>query len=82
MRWENRNKGKLKGTFNETGSGPAGWYWSFSPYGGNGWTQRFSDGFRVSDYRLSAFPALCPVRGIRKGAAICPTVPAKELPLI
>ena len=43
--WENRNQGKLKGTFNETGSDPAGWYWSSSPYYyGNGWTQRFSDG--------------------------------------
>jgi hypothetical protein len=26
--WENRNKGQLKGTFNETGSEAAGWYWS------------------------------------------------------
>ena len=43
--WENRNKGKLKGTFNETGSNPAGWYWSSSPYyDGGGWAQRFSDG--------------------------------------
>jgi Protein of unknown function (DUF1566) len=47
--WENRNKGKLKGTFNETGSVSAGWYWSSTPnyYRGNfsgAWTQRFSDG--------------------------------------
>ncbi len=26
--WENRDKGALKGTFNVTGSAPAGWYWS------------------------------------------------------
>jgi hypothetical protein len=43
--WENRNKGKLKGTFDETGSVPAGWYWSSSQFGYNGaWDQRFSDG--------------------------------------
>jgi hypothetical protein len=50
--WENRNKGKLKGTFNETGSTPAGWYWSSSQYFNFGsWTQRFSDGFQVYDTR-------------------------------
>lgn len=33
------------GGFNETGSNPAGWYWSSSPcYGPNAWVQRFSDG--------------------------------------
>jgi len=43
--WENRNKGKLKGTFNETGSLPAGWYWSSSQLDlDNAWAQRFSDG--------------------------------------
>jgi len=43
--WENRNKGKLAGTFNETGSLPAGWYWSSSPVGSTyAWTQHFSDG--------------------------------------
>src|SRR5262245_46021586 len=26
--WENRDKDALKGTFNVTGSYPAGWYWS------------------------------------------------------
>jgi hypothetical protein len=52
--FENRNKGKLKGTFNETGSDPAGWYWSSSPlnyYGYFGWAQRFSDGFQDYDSR-------------------------------
>jgi hypothetical protein len=47
--WENRNKGKLKGTFNETGSDPAGWYWSSSQFNiGNAWAQRFSDGNRYN----------------------------------
>jgi len=50
--WENRNKGKLKGTFNETGSTPAGWYWSSTPhYYGNAWAQRFSDGRQSNLYR-------------------------------
>jgi hypothetical protein len=50
--YENRNKGKLKGTFNETGSYPAGWYWSSSPYvNGNGWAQRFSDGYQDTSLR-------------------------------
>jgi hypothetical protein len=43
--WENRNKGKLKGTFNESGSNSAGWYWSSSQSNdGYAWGQRFSDG--------------------------------------
>jgi hypothetical protein len=51
--WENRNKGKLAGTFNETGSYPAGWYWSSSPYGYfTAWAQRFSDGCQLSDNRV------------------------------
>src|SRR5262249_43471600 len=43
--YENRDKGALKGTFNVTGSYPAGLYWSSTE--GNyadAWTQRFSDG--------------------------------------
>jgi hypothetical protein len=50
--WENRDKGKLKGTFNETGSSPAGWYWSSSP-GNNydGWAQCFSDGHQITSTR-------------------------------
>jgi hypothetical protein len=39
--YQNRDKGKLKGTFNETGAYPAGWYWSSSPYCGDyGWGRR------------------------------------------
>ena len=49
--YENRNKGKLKGSFNETGSDPAGWYWSSTPDGDTAWAQRFSDGDQHDDYR-------------------------------
>jgi hypothetical protein len=44
--WENRNQGKLAGTFNE-----AAWYWSSTPsYDFNGWAQRFSDGSPTFHY--------------------------------
>jgi hypothetical protein len=43
--YDAKDKGKLKGTFNETGSDPAGWYWSSSQFiYYNAWDQRFSDG--------------------------------------
>jgi hypothetical protein len=43
--YENRNRGRLKDTFNETGSYPTGWYQSSTPYGFNdAWAQCFSDG--------------------------------------
>jgi hypothetical protein len=43
--WENRNKGKLAGTFNETGALATGWYWSSSePDLKFALGQRFSDG--------------------------------------
>ncbi len=45
--YENRNEGKLKGTFNETGSNPAGWYWSSSQALTNyAWVQCLSDGYQ------------------------------------
>ena len=50
--YENRNKGKLKGTFNETGSAPAGWYWSSSQTYLTAWAQRFSDGHQSNDARI------------------------------
>ncbi len=51
--WENRNKGKLQGTFNETAD-PASWYWSSSPAAwGFDWAQHFSDGDQ--DYNLPLF---------------------------
>ncbi len=53
--YENRNKGKLAGTFNVTGSDPAGWYWSSTPSNYYyAWAQRFSDGYRHDiDYRTN-----------------------------
>jgi hypothetical protein len=43
--YEARDTGALKGTFNVTGSNPAGWYWSATQYfTSNAWCQRFSDG--------------------------------------
>jgi Protein of unknown function (DUF1566) len=52
--YQNRDRGKLKGTFNETGSDPAGWYWSSSPPDGlnYAWAQRFSDGYQIGYYTL------------------------------
>ncbi len=50
--WENCNEGALKGTFNVTGSLPAGWYWSSSQlYNGLAWAQRFSDGNQYYDFK-------------------------------
>jgi hypothetical protein len=46
-----RNRAKIGG-FNETGSGPAGWYWSSTEgraYAGCAWDQRFDDGDRGWD---------------------------------
>jgi hypothetical protein len=50
--FENREQGALKGTFNLTGSYPAGWYWSGTPYNiNNAYGQRFSDGIQDNYYR-------------------------------
>jgi hypothetical protein len=55
--WRAPTKGELNvlfqnraaiGGFNETGSNPAGWYWSSSPSYDYGWAQRFSDGGQYS----------------------------------
>jgi hypothetical protein len=53
--YKNKNKGSLKGTFNETGSPSDGWYWSatdatFRGTGALASSQRFKDGF---DYGMS-----------------------------
>jgi hypothetical protein len=51
--FQNREKGALKGTFNLTGSSPAGYYWSSTPYDGNSaWDQRFSSGDQNNFYRI------------------------------
>ncbi|HUZ46753.1 MAG TPA: DUF1566 domain-containing protein [Terriglobia bacterium] len=58
--YQNRDKGKLKETFNETGSHPAGWYWSSSQANSNGaWVQRFSDGSQASDFRYNYSSLRC-----------------------
>jgi hypothetical protein len=58
--FENRNKGKLKGTFNETGSDPAGWYWSSSRiFGDTAWAQHFSDGDQSLSRRYLCSPLRC-----------------------
>jgi hypothetical protein len=58
--YENRNKGKLKGTFNETGSYPAGWYWSSSQGNTlNARAQRFSDGHPRYFYKSNVSSLRC-----------------------
>lgn len=49
--YTNKNTGALNGTFNETGSYPAGYYWSSSEYGNvSARFQRFSDGAQHFNY--------------------------------
>ena len=63
MLWENRNKGKLKGTFNETRSYPAGWYWSSSQLDdGKAWAERFAGGLPLFVYKGFDLSLRC-VRG-------------------
>jgi hypothetical protein len=45
--YQNRNKGKLKGTFNETGSNPTGLYWTSLANKTSAWAQCFSDGQKI-----------------------------------
>ena len=48
------------GGFNETGSFPAGWYWSFSPSDSlYGWAQRFSDGLQDFSLRVNVSSLRC-----------------------
>lgn len=58
--YESRNKGALRDTFNMTGSGPAGCYWSSSQliklYA---WTQRFSDGYQITNFKDFAASLRC-----------------------
>ena len=58
--YTNKNTGDLNGTFNETGSFPAGWYWSSSER--NNTTaryQRFSDGTQLNYGKLYALAVRC-----------------------
>jgi hypothetical protein len=58
--FEARNQGALKGTFNETGSNPAGWYWSSSQnIISSAWAQRLSDGYQYYDDKLNVSSLRC-----------------------
>lgn len=58
--FQNREKGALKGTFNLTGSDPAGWYWSGTPYGKySAYGQRFSDGLQYGHGRDDVSSVRC-----------------------
>ena len=48
------------GGFNETGSHPAGWYWSSSLFvTSHAWTQRFSDGSQDIYFRIYVSSLRC-----------------------
>jgi hypothetical protein len=52
--FEAKDKGALKGTFNVSGSHPAGWYCSSTEhrdYAAYAWFQRFDDGHRGWDHK-------------------------------
>jgi Protein of unknown function (DUF1566) len=57
--WENRDEGALKGTFNVSGSNPAGWYWSSTEDDSLAWGQRFSDGFQLWYYEYDVSTLRC-----------------------
>ncbi len=66
--WENRDKGKLKGTFNETGSSllfdnetgsRTEQYWSSSQSCVVAWVQRFSDGTQYGSGRYHGSSLRC-----------------------
>lgn len=55
-----KDKGALKGTFNETSAWPYGYYWSSSEYNGSdAWRQRFSDGDQSNGYKASIHAVRC-----------------------
>jgi hypothetical protein len=58
--YQARNVGALKGTFNATGSDPAGWYWSSSQSSRyHAWAQRFSYGDQLSYTKSDASSLRC-----------------------
>jgi hypothetical protein len=62
--WENRDKGALEGTFDVTGSPPAGWYWSSTEVNDDDARgQRFSDGRQASGDKKNYDSSLRCVRG-------------------
>ena len=51
------------GGFNETGSYPAGWYWSSTQsFNDNAWPQRLSDGYQLINFKVNDSSLRC-VRG-------------------
>ena len=58
--YEARNTGALAGTFNKTGSHPAGWYWSSTQSRiSYAWCQRSSDGDGSTDYKYFQASVRC-----------------------
>ena len=59
--YTNKNTGDLNGTFNETGSLPAGFYWSSSEDdgAGGGRVQLFSDGGQFGGAKSNGFSVRC-----------------------
>jgi hypothetical protein len=58
--YDNKNAGDLNGTFNETGSFPAGFYWSSSERNTNSARyQRFSDGLQDINVKLLEVAVRC-----------------------
>lgn len=58
--YEARNMRALKGTFNLTSSGPAGWYWSATQYDGYyAWCQRFGAGYQINFNKLYESSVRC-----------------------
>jgi hypothetical protein len=58
--YDNKNAGDLNGTFNETGSFPAGWYWSSSEFDLIGaWFQFFSDGTQLAPNKGNELSVRC-----------------------
>ncbi len=62
--WMNRKAGALKGSFNETDSEPAGWYWSstVSETSNGACSQHFSNGLQIYDDKYDDGSLRC-VRG-------------------
>jgi len=53
------NNGAAIGGFDESGSDPAGWYWSSSLGNHGAWGQRFSDGHQNDGNKINASSLRC-----------------------
>ncbi|MEQ9258361.1 MAG: LamG-like jellyroll fold domain-containing protein [Roseovarius sp.] len=71
--YTNKNAGDLNGTFNESGSAPAGWYWSSSERGSSGArAQIFSGGSQNNRDKFNGSSVRCVRKEGRKIASIVP----------